>query len=159
MTYSTVGHEPPAWLIRRKVRGLVRRLRRLEISFRRAVAHDRRSGVKTIPPVDLLAGDWVVVRPWEVVAQTLDGFGRCRGCTFVRSMRQFCGRQFRVLRPVQHFFDEARWRMVRCSHVVLLEGVHCDGSGNSDTVGCDRMCFYFWRTEWLRRVDPSASSC
>jgi hypothetical protein len=44
--------------------------------------------------------------------------------------------------------------MLKCRNIVLLENVYCDGSGHPDTRGCDRMCFFFWRTEWLERVGP-----
>ena len=57
-----------------------------------------------------------------------------------------------MLRVVDRFFDERRWRMLRAHGMVILEGVHCDGASLPDTAGCDRMCFYFWRSEWLERI-------
>jgi hypothetical protein len=94
----------------------------------------------------------VRVRPWIEIARTLDRHSRCNGCAFLEPMRAFCGREFRVVRCVERFFDEQRWRMLKVRNIVLLDGVHCDGSGHPDTAGCDRMCLYFWRTEWLERA-------
>lgn len=105
--------------------------------------------------VELAAGDHVRVRSPEEIAATLDDRGRCHGCAFLRPMLQYCGREFSVARVVTQFFDEARGRMLTCRNIVLLAGVFCDGSGHPATRGCERMCFFFWRTEWLERVVPS----
>lgn len=102
-----------------------------------------------------VAGDHVRVRPASEIAATLDQHGRCHGCAFLKPMLQCCGREFRVLRVVSRFFDEAQGRMLTCRNIVLLEGAFCDGSGLPATRGCDRMCFLFWRTEWLERVAPA----
>ncbi|MCY2954889.1 MAG: hypothetical protein NTU53_23405 [Planctomycetota bacterium] len=63
-----------------------------------------------------------------------------------------------MAKRVDRFFDEARWRMLKCRGVVLIDGAYCDGSGHPDTRGCDRMCFFFWRTEWLEKVGQSLNS-
>jgi len=100
----------------------------------------------------LQAGDRVRVRSLAAIQQTLDACGRCHGCAFLEPMSRACGGEFRVLQVVERFFDEARWRMLRCENVVLLDGLYCDGSGHPDTNGCDRRCSYFWRGEWLERL-------
>ena len=101
----------------------------------------------------MTAGTRVRVRSRGEIERTLDRDGRSNGCAFASGMYECCGREFRVAKHVERFFDEARWRMLRCRGVVLLEGVYCDGSGHPDTIGCDRMCHYFWRSEWLERVE------
>jgi hypothetical protein len=45
--------------------------------------------------------------------------------------------------------------MLKARNIVLLERVYCDGSGTLETQGCDRMCFYFWRTEWLEKIEQT----
>jgi hypothetical protein len=70
-------------------------------------------------------------------------------------MYQYCGKELRVAKVVNRFFDEARSHMLKARNMVLLEGVCCDGSNSSDSTGCDRMCFYFWRTEWLEKVEEA----
>lgn len=97
-------------------------------------------------------GDWVRVRTLEEIGRTLDADGRCHGCGFMAPMARWCGQRLRVVRRVDRFFDEARGRMVRCRGILLLDGVHCDGSGYPDTRGCDRQCYCFWRSEWVERV-------
>lgn len=142
--------EPWAWYVRRRARGALRKLGRLL----------GRIGARAPPPPaapleapELAAGDLVRVRSAEYIQRSLTD-GRLRGCAFGQGMFQYCGRELRVARVVERFFDEARFRMLKARRMVLLEGVHCDGSNLPDTQGCDRMCFYFWRTEWLEKVEP-----
>ena len=104
-------------------------------------------------PADLQVGDLVRVRSHEEIRGTLDSRGCCRGCYFMKPMARYCGQEFRVIRRVEHFFDEVRGRMLRCKNIVFLDGVQCDGTGNPKTMGCDRACFVFWRTEWLEKLD------
>ncbi len=94
-------------------------------------------------------GDIVRVRSLEQIRETLDANGGCHGCAFLEPMARYCGQELRVAKCLQRFFDEKRWRMLKCRNVVLLEGAFCDGSGHPDTLGCDRMCLFFWRIEWL----------
>jgi len=163
--------EPPLWRVRRWQRAARRRvavrtrLQRLFLhvsgSFRSKTKSAKQtattSASKRHPHDELKAGDWVRVRSLDAIVCTLDGAGRCSGCAFLRPMSKFCGRQVRVARRVGRFFDERTWRMLKCKNVVLLEGTHCDGSGHPDTQGCDRMCFFFWRTEWLQRTGAPES--
>jgi hypothetical protein len=93
------------------------------------------------------------VRSAEYIRSTLDPNGYLNGCGFGLGQYQYCGKDFRVIRRVDNFFDEARARMLKGRNLVLLDGVHCDGSSSRWTNGCDRMCFYFWRTEWLEKIE------
>lgn len=104
---------------------------------------------------ELAAGDTVRVRSREEIDRTLDAKGCRGGCKFLEPMARYCGQEMRVLRRLEHFYDEAKGRLLRCKNVVLLEGAHCDGMGHPDTRGCDRMCYFFWRTEWLERIKKS----
>jgi len=148
------GSEPCFWYVHRRARNAVRRIRRLvglRVQRDSAAVIGRSATDVTNPPIAV--GDRVRVRPLAEIRCTLDAQGRCRGCAFLDSMTRYCEREFRVVKRVDRFFDEARWRMLKCNNVVLLEGVYCDGSGHPDTQRCDRMCFFFWRTEWLERLD------
>jgi hypothetical protein len=160
---STLGTEPVRWYLARRARGLGRRMKRLVARLRQT---DPATAQRTQLPaeasnsranVELTAGDWIRVRSRAEIQQMLDADGRRGGCAFLEPMARYCGQEFRVARRVEHFFDEARWRMLKCRSVVLLEGVHCDGSGHPDTRGCDRLCYFFWRTEWLERVSAPAA--
>jgi hypothetical protein len=150
------GAEPLPWYVARRARGLSRRLHRLFARFLRGAAAEsaQPSAAAATPGMgcELAPGDWVRVRSRAEIQQTLASGTRRSGCAFLEPMARYCGREFRVARRVGRFFDEARWRMLKCRDTVLLEGVYCDGSGHADTRGCDRLCFFFWRTEWLERI-------
>jgi hypothetical protein len=143
--------EPWTWYVRRRLRGATRRLGRLF-----GVDGPRRGpggeAAFVAEPLEVEAGDLVRVRSAGEIQAMLDGSGSYQGCGFGSGMYRHCGQEFRVARVVTRFFDEARFRMLRARNLVILEGVHCDGSSIPDTTGCDRMCFYFWRTEWLEKV-------
>jgi hypothetical protein len=149
-------HEPWSWYVRRRVLGLLLRLR-WEWSKLWARPHKAMVPPKPrpapLPGPELQPGDRVRVRSAEYVQSTLDVKGYLKGCGFGLGQYQYCGREFRVIRRVDSFFDEAQGRMLRGRNLVLLHGVHCDGSSSRWTNGCDRMCFYFWRTEWLEKIE------
>lgn len=156
---NTAGAEPLHWCAARRVRGLGRRARRLLARcFRCSAAETTPSPAAAESDIrcELASGDWVRVRSRAEIQQTLGPDARCGGCAFLEPMTRYCGGEFRVARRVERFFDEARWRMLKCRNTVLLEGVYCDGSGHPDTRGCDRLCFFFWRTEWLERIAAPA---
>jgi hypothetical protein len=148
--------EPWSWYLRRRARGARRRL----AALLRGLGGTDRATVEPepFPATPLVVGDLVRVRPAEYIRRTLDGQGGIKGCGFGLGMYQYCGRELRVAKVVHRFFDEKRFRLLRARDMVLLEGVYCDGSSLPDTAGCDRMCFYFWRTEWLERVEPAAAN-
>lgn len=111
---------------------------------------------REFPAPELKAGDVVRVRSAEYINATLDEKFMYRGCSFGAGMYRYCGQELKVLRVVNRFFDEGRSRMLKARHMVLLDGVHCDGSNTPETEGCDRMCYFFWRTEWLEKVESPA---
>ena len=55
---------------------------------------------------------------------------------------------------VERFMDERDYRMKKASGIVLLDGALCSGTGT--TGPCDRSCFFFWREEWLEKLDGQA---
>ena len=105
-----------------------------------------------LPPADLRAGDWVRVRSEEEIRSSLDSDGKLKGCTFTWTQYKLCGQTFRVHGPVENFYDVAKGRMAKTRNTVLLEGVHCSGGDLPEANGCQRHCYYFWRTEWLEKV-------
>ncbi len=101
--------------------------------------------------IKFIAGEKVVVRPKEQIQATLNYFNELKGCSFLPEMWQYCGTTQRVLKPVRRFVDERDYRVKTLKGVYLLEGVMCQGF---ELYGeCDRACFYFWREEWLEKVD------
>lgn len=101
----------------------------------------------------LKAGDRVRVRSKEEIRQTLDEYDKYKGCLFVSDMWQHCGREYRVLKVVEHFYDEAKFKVKKCYDTVILEGVVCEGISKAFKQRCDRTCFFFWKEAWLERVE------
>ena len=97
------------------------------------------------------AGDLVRVRPEEEIKATLDFWGQLRNCRFMSDMYPYCGTTQRVLKTVERFVDERDNRVKKSRGIVLLDGVYCQGT--PDLGRCDRSCFYFWREEWLEKID------
>lgn len=108
---------------------------------------------ETQRPQRLNAGDLVRVRSLEEIQATLDRWRSLKGCGFLEEMASYCGTTQRVLKRVERFIDERDYRQKKASGIVLLEGVLC--SGTSTTGRCDRSCFFFWREEWLEKLDES----
>jgi hypothetical protein len=102
-------------------------------------------------PGCLSAGDRVRVRSRPEVEATLDQWGELNHCGFMEAMWPHCGTVQRVFKPVRRFIDERDYRARQASGLVLLEGLTCSGT---PLLGpCDRACFFFWREEWLEKVD------
>ena len=110
------------------------------------------AGAPPKPTRGLNAGDLVEVLPIEEIRATLDADGKHDGLKFLKPMAQYCGRRFRVLKPVRRILDEHNHVMQKTRNVVILEGGICHGQGIYGREGCDRSCFFFWKEAWLRRV-------
>jgi hypothetical protein len=110
----------------------------------------------------LRAGDWVEVKSPLEIRETLDADGTLDGLPFMPEMIQYCGRRFRVLRWAEKTCFEAApynyvLRELRGDDVLFLEGLRCAGD---DHDGCQRLCLFFWKTAWLRKIElnqPQAS--
>lgn len=98
----------------------------------------------------LQPGDIVRVRSKEEIQATLNRWGEFRGCGFMDDMWQYCDSTQVVVKPLQRFVDERDYQIKRTKGIVLLEGLHCQGTPIFGR--CDRNCFYFWREEWLEKI-------
>jgi hypothetical protein len=97
-------------------------------------------------------GDLVRVRSLEEIQSTLNPWGILKGCMFMSlEMSPYCGTTQRVFKVLERFVDERDYHVKKSHGVVLLEGLYCEGT--SDYGRCDRSCFYFWREEWLEKID------
>ena len=102
-------------------------------------------------PAKLVAGDRVRVRSLDEIRATLDAWGEVRHCAFMPEMEPYCSTEQRVLKRVERFLDERDYKVKKTSGIVLLEGAICEGT---EFFGpCDRACFFFWREEWLEKID------
>lgn len=150
MVNAVQGKESVLEFVRRRAmtlrRGLVRRYRN---AFKAGEENVRTSSRPSNVPC-MEKGDLVQVKSLEEINKTLDRYGYTKGCKFMAQMENYCGKEFRVAGQINKFFDEARFRTLNCKNTVLLDQVYCDGSCVD---GCDKMCFLFWRTEWLEKLD------
>lgn len=108
-------------------------------------------GAKTDPHDKLSAGDWVRVRSEEEIRATLDTFRELKGCAFLPNMAKYCGTTQKVLQPINQFLDERDYKVKKTSGLVTLDGVICKGTPMYGR--CDRCCHYFWRVEWLEKIN------
>jgi hypothetical protein len=142
------------WQSRYKLKRVLKR--RLNYLRNRVSRGGQRARMSTAPGVNaasqaLVAGQSVRVRSREGIQATLDSWNYLKGCGFMEEMWPYCGTRQRVLKPVQRFLDEHDYRVKKARGVVILEGVHCQGT--IDYGRCDRNCYYFWREEWLETND------
>jgi hypothetical protein len=107
-------------------------------------------------PEDVLKlqpGEYIEVKSEAEILQTLDEQGRLNGLAYVPSMKEFCGRRFKVFKRMETMYQEESGKVRRLKNTVLLDQAHCDGL----LMRCDRACFFYWREEWLRRADGPKS--
>ena len=97
-------------------------------------------------------GDMVCVRPKDEIQNELDDAGKYKGCWFIDEQYDYCGKEFRIAKRVDYFFDEAKQKMVKCKNMFFLEGVLCSGRQRLYSVSCDRNCFLFWHIAWLEKI-------
>jgi hypothetical protein len=98
--------------------------------------------------------DLVRVRSRDEIQATLNRWGQLKGCMFMLDeMSPYCGTIQRVFRSMERFVDERDYHVKKTHGIILLQGLHCQGT--KDYGRCDRACFYFWREEWLEKIDES----
>jgi hypothetical protein len=107
-----------------------------------------------MPSKSLNAGDLVRVRPREEIQATLDRWDSFKGCAFLEEMAHYCGTIQRVLKRVERFMDERDYRMRKAIGIILLNGVICSWTGMRGRY--DRSCFFFWREEWLEKLNGTS---
>ncbi len=99
----------------------------------------------------LRKGDLVRVCAREDIEATLSRWNATKGCVFMEEMWEYCGTTQKVLKRVERFLDERDLRVKKCRGIVILEGVQCQGT--VDFGPCDRTCHFFWREEWLSKIE------
>ncbi len=96
-------------------------------------------------------GKMVRVKSRSEIQATLDRWNRLGGCSFMEEMWDYCGTIQRVYKNVNQFFDERDYHIKHCKKILLLDDVQCQGT--KDFGPCDRSCYFFWREEWLEKLD------
>lgn len=109
----------------------------------------------SLESAELMAGDFVLVKSREDIEGTLDAFHELKGCAFLEPMYEYCGTKQRVYTKVERFLDERNFKVRSSKGLYFLENLQCTGTAVFGR--CDRRCYYFWRTEWLEKIDSFAS--
>jgi hypothetical protein len=131
----------------------ISRVRRKFFPIRQKQTNESRPNIIAHNNPVLQEGDLVEVLPFEDILKTLDE-NMCVGKTlFLDGMKQYCGKRLRVMKKLRTMIDEQSWGMVRLKDSVILKDAICDAKGQYAKEGCDRCCFYFWKEQWLRKVD------
>jgi hypothetical protein len=149
-----LGRVEIVWQLRNRIKRIIKRRLTYILNWFSEVAGSR--GVASTLGVNaaasgLQAGDQVRVKSRAEIQATLNRWNRLKGCDFMEEMWAYCGTSQRVLKRVEKFLDERTYRIKRCQGIVILEKVMCGGT--RDLGACDRCCFFFWREEWLEKID------
>jgi hypothetical protein len=98
-------------------------------------------------------GDIVHIRAKEKIADGLDQYNEHEGCLMMEQMWEYCGKNYKVIKVVQNFFDEYKYTMYKVrSPLYILDGLICNGISKAFDRKCDRSCFLLWHEEWLEKV-------
>lgn len=159
------------------LRGLFH-LRRLGVGYRAAVAvydsaHKMLTGrptpykVGVIPDgqttpagtLNLIAGEWVRVRPLDDICKTTTVQNFNRGMRFDPEMARFCGGRFKVERRVERLIDEGTGKMlVMKSPCIVLDGPVCSSEYSDLRIFCPRQIQPYFREIWLDRAPDDMRS-
>lgn len=100
---------------------------------------------------NLQPGDRVRIRSQKEIKATLNRWDELYRCGIMEEMLQYCGSEQGVLKRIVKFLDERDYIVKKCEGIVILDSVLCNGT--IDFGPCDRACFYFWREEWLEKIE------
>lgn len=101
----------------------------------------------------IVEGNIVRIRSREEILATLNERNKLEGCFFMQEMFNYCGKEYKVIKKVENFFDEATMEMKKARATFLLEGLHCSGKLTGYVTKCDRNCYSFWKEAWLEKVE------
>lgn len=134
-------------------------------SLRGGVPFPRKQG--RVPPgektpteaLGLQPGDFVRVKSFEQIRDTLDHNNKNRGLFFDAEEVPYCGQVHRVRSRVNRIVDERTGKLIKVlGNTVILEEVWCKGHYSDRRMFCPRAIYSFWRETWLERVDPSSDA-
>ena len=107
----------------------------------------------------LQPGEWVRVKSYREILQTLDVHNKNRGLYFDGEMVPYCGKTFRVLKRVKRILNEKTGKMLEFKNPsIILEGVACESRYSECRLFCPRSIYSYWREIWLERVSGDGRS-
>jgi len=114
---------------------------------------------KRTPSLDLRLrpGEYVFVKSFEEIRETLDATGKNRGMRFDAEMKPYCGQRLQVAKRVERIINEKTGEMIQMKNPgIILEGGFCGSKFSKRRMFCPRALPGFWREIWLRRADENA---
>ena len=152
--YEPLGFLESIWQLRNRVKRIVRRRLLFMKNVGEKLVHNRSSLSSKAVEIQLeplKVGDWVRVKSKEEIRATLGNWNDLKGCAFMEEMWHYCGTIQQVLKRVERFLDERDYHTKKVRSIVILDRVNCQGT--MDFGPCDRNCFFFWREEWLEKIE------
>jgi hypothetical protein len=105
--------------------------------------------------LNLKPGEFVSVKRFTDILDTINGESRNRGLLFSQEMVPYCGQAFRVHSRVSRIIDEKTGKMLQFGNdCIILEDVICRGRYNGGQIFCPRSNYPYWREIWLERIAP-----
>lgn len=113
------------------------------------------AGTKTpTARLDLQPGEWVRVRAYREILDTLDHGNRNRGLQFDAEMVPYCRGTYQVRKRVSRIIEERTGRMLHFNNdCIILEGVVCQSRYSEKRLFCPRSIYPYWREIWLERAN------
>jgi hypothetical protein len=147
-------HEPGGrlnrlWQVRNRIKRIAKRRFNFAWNILRRPAIQPAASTNGSSP--LQPGDWVRIKSEAEIRATLGNWNDLKGCIFMEEMWQHCGTTQHVFKRIGQFLDERDYQVKKVQGVVILENVFCQGT--VDFGPCDRSCFFFWREEWLEKLE------
>ncbi|MGQ0384084.1 MAG: hypothetical protein ACT4UP_05280 [Gammaproteobacteria bacterium] len=111
-------------------------------------------GVPTpVRPLELRPGQWVRVRPYPEIRETLSRDSKNRGMWFDQEQIAYCGREFQVERRVERIIHEVTGEMLQMkTPCITLRGMQCRSMYSDRRLFCPRGITPYWREIWLEPV-------
>lgn len=163
LTHLDQMHEPQSklerlWQFRNRLWRIVRRRLDFAKNIFRNWMRERSVPSATLAnkSSSLQSGDQVRIKSEAKIRATLGNWNDLKGCIFMEEMWHHCGTTQRVFKRIGQFLDERDYQVKKVQGLVILEDVFCQGT--VDFGPCDRSCFFFWREEWLDKLEGPASS-
>jgi hypothetical protein len=106
--------------------------------------------------LDVQVGEWVRVKDFEAILETVDEDLQNRGMSFHPEMAPHCGKSFRVMQRAGKIMNEKTGQLMTLSNeCVVLDGADCYGK-YANPLLCPRACYPYWREIWLERIEGAA---
>jgi len=106
--------------------------------------------------LNLQPGEWVRVRSYQEILDTLNEDDHNRGMRFDAEMVPYCGGTYRVQDRVNSIINEKTGVMQHIrNECIILEDVVCQACYATERRFCPRAIYPYWREIWLERIPNS----